>query len=88
MRLSKEKRDKISEQILACLYHNFPKQLFTASISKEIARDEEFIKQLLKELWNKGLVIPIRKNPHGLLFSRRIKWRLSNKAYDAYKEHQ
>ena len=88
MRISQEKRDKISEQILATLYHGFPKQLFTAEIAREIARDEEFTKTLLKELWEKNLVTPIKKNPKGILFSRRIKWRLSNKAYDAYKNHQ
>ncbi len=88
MRISKQKRDKISEQILATLYHNFPKQMFTAEISREIARDEEFTKTLLKELWNKNLVVPIRKNPKGIPFTRRIKWRLSNQAYSAYKEHQ
>lgn len=88
MRLSKEKREKIAEQILACLYHNFPKQLFTSEIAREIARDEEFTKFLLKELWDKNLVVPIRKNSSGILFSRRIKWRLSNQAYTAYKSHQ
>lgn len=88
MRISKEKREKISEQILACLYHNFPKNMFTAGISREIARDEEFTKQLLKELWQKNLVVPIRKNSKGIAFSRRIKWRLSNQAYNAYKMHQ
>ena len=88
MRLSKEKKDKISEQILALLYHQFPKQLFTAEIAREIARDEEFIKTLLFELKDKELVTPIRKNPKGILFSRRIKWRISNKAYEAYKQHQ
>jgi len=88
MRISKQKREKISEQILACLYNNFPKQLFTAEIARNIARDEEFTKTLLKELWQKNLVVPIRKNSKGILFSRRIKWRLSNKAYDAYKQQQ
>ena len=88
MRISQEKRDKIAEQILACLYQQFPKQLFTAEIARGIARDEEFTKQLLKQLWDKNLLIPIKKNPKGILFTRRIKWRLSNKAYDAYKLHQ
>lgn len=88
MRLSQEKRDKIAEQILLFLYHNFPNQPFTSEIAREIARDEEFIKKLLFDLKNKGLVIPIRKNSKGISFSRRIKWRLSNKAYDAYKMHQ
>ncbi len=88
MRISQGKKDKIAEQILACLYNNFPNMLFTAEISREIARDEEFTKQLLKGLWNKNLVMPIKKNPKGVPFTRRIKWRLSNKAYDAYKMHQ
>lgn len=88
MRISKEKRDKIAEQILACLYQNFPTSLFTSGIAKIIARDEEFTKQLLKELWDKNLVVPIKKNSKGIAFSRRIKWRLSSKAYDAYKIHQ
>lgn len=88
MRISQEKKDKIAEQILATLYNNFPKQLFTAEIAREIARDEEFTKTLLKQLWNKNLIIPIKKNPKGIPFIRRIKWRLSNKAYGAYKLHQ
>ena len=88
MRISQEKKDKIAEQILATLYKNFPKQLFTAEIAREIARDEEFTKILLKQLWNKNFIIPIKKNPKGIPFTRRIKWRLSNKAYEAYRLHQ
>lgn len=84
MKLSKEKRDKISEQILSLLYHSFPKQLFTAEISKEIARDEEFIKNLLFELKDKGLLAAVNKNEDGKLFIRRIRWQLSPKAYQAY----
>jgi len=37
MKLSKEKRDKISEQILGLLYTSFPRSLFTAEIAKELA---------------------------------------------------
>jgi len=84
MRLSKEKRDRIAEQVLEHLYHSFPQQLFTAEISRFIARDEEFIKALLLELQAKGLVVAIKKNKDGTLFIRRIKWQLSTKAYSAY----
>lgn len=86
MRLSQEKRDKIAEQILSHLYHNYPKAFFTAELSREIARDEEFMKSLLFELKAKDLIASIKKNPDGLLYSRRIRWRLSNKAYEAYKK--
>lgn len=87
MRLSKEKRDKIAEQILSSLYHTFPLAAFTSSIAKDLARDEEFIKALMFELKEKNLVIAIKKNPKGDFYSRRIRWRLSNQAYSAYKQH-
>lgn len=85
MRLSKEKRDRISEQILSFLYHEFPKSFFTSEISKNLARDEEFIKAIMRELQDKKLVNCIRKNPQGQVYSRRCRWTLSPKAYDAYK---
>ncbi len=88
MRISKEKRDKILEQILSYLYQVFPKYPFTAEIAKEIARDEEFIKKLLFELKDNGLIITIKKNRKGDIFSRRIKWRLTNKVYDIYHSKQ
>jgi len=86
MRLSQNKKNKITEQILSFLYHTFPNQPFTAEIAREIARDEEFIKRLLFELQEKGLVTPIRKNTKGEIFSRRLKWRLSQKVYDVYHQ--
>lgn len=88
MRLSKEKKDKISEQILSYLYHSFPKEPFTAEIAREIVRDEEFVKRILFELKEKDLIQIIRKNKKGLAFSRRLKWRLTNKVYDIYHSKQ
>ncbi|MAH07212.1 hypothetical protein CMI38_03110 [Candidatus Pacearchaeota archaeon] len=88
MRISQEKKDKITEQILSFLYHSFPNYPFTATIAREIARDEEFIKKLLFELKDKGLVIPIKKNQKGDIFSRRIKWKLVNKVYEVYHQKQ
>jgi predicted transcriptional regulator with HTH domain len=46
MKISEQKIEKISEQILAMLYSISPKSLFTSHIAKEIARDEEFRKIL------------------------------------------
>ena len=85
-KISKEKIDQIKSNILATLFENFPKQLFTSQISKLEARDEEFIKRLLLELQEKGLVNPIKKNNKGHSFLRRIKWQLSSKAYEAYHQ--
>lgn len=85
MRISKEKRDKISEQILSFLFHTHPNAKFTVDIARELARDEEFTKSLMLDLKKKSLVNDIRKNPEGIDYSRRIRWRLSNNAYSAYK---
>jgi predicted transcriptional regulator len=87
MKISQEKRDKISEQILALLFQNSPKLLFTYHIAKEIARDEEFVKELLLDLKNKGLISEVNKNPQGISYKKRSRWKLSDKAYDAYKKH-
>ncbi|MEK6859377.1 MAG: hypothetical protein AABX54_01050 [Nanoarchaeota archaeon] len=88
MKLSKNKRDKIAEQILLFLYHSFPKEPFTAEIAREIARDEEFIKKILFELKERNLIISVKKNSKGELFSRRLKWRLTNQVYDIYRSKQ
>ena len=76
-KISEQKIEKISEQILSYLYSIFPKQVFTSDIAKELARDEEFMKNLLKELEKKELVIKINKNPQGFQYSRRLRWRIS-----------
>ncbi len=87
-RLSKEKKDKISEQILHHLFTVSPESKFTAEIAQEIARDEEFIKSTLLDLEKKKLVIQINRNKEGIQYAKRQRWRLSNNAFEAYKKHQ
>jgi len=84
-KISKEKKDKISEHILSLLLEKFPKAQFTSHIAKEIARDEEFTKELLSNLKDQGLVSSIQKNSKGLDYLKRIRWRLSSNAYDNLK---
>lgn len=88
MKISHKKVEKISEQILSLLYSITPKSSFTSHIAREIARDEEFVKKLLLNLKNKKLVIEIKKNPKGVSYLRRSRWKLSDAAYQVYKNHQ
>jgi len=88
MKISKGKKEKISEQILSLLFQESPKFLFTSQIAGEIARDEEFVKKLLLDLKKKNLVVEINKSPKGIAYSRRIRWSLTDKVYEAYKSHQ
>jgi len=88
MKISNKKKEKISEQILAFLYASSPKPFFTSHIAQEIARDEEFIKKLLLKLKGRKLVIEVKKNPKGIPYLRRSRWKLTPLTYQAYKEHQ
>ena len=85
-RISLAKEEKIKESILQLLFQNSPKALFTAQLSQELARDEEFIKALMLKLEQGGLVVSVKKNPQGKSYSRRIRWLLNSNVYDAYKK--
>lgn len=88
MRISEGKKIKISEQILALLFENNLRPMFISQIAQEIARDEEFVKKLLTDLSKKGLVEQIKKNPQGVNYKKRARWKLSNKSYEVYKKIQ
>jgi predicted transcriptional regulator with HTH domain len=85
MRISESKKERICEQILSYLYSMNPKSLFTIQIAQEVARDEEFTKKLLLSLKKKKLLIEIKKNPEGISYLKRSRWKLSDKAYSLYK---
>ncbi|MFA5953692.1 MAG: hypothetical protein WC812_03800 [Candidatus Pacearchaeota archaeon] len=88
MKISSKKKDKILEQILAYLFSQNPKPIFTAYIALEIARDEEFTKKLLLELKQKNLISEIKKNPSGRDYLKRARWKLTEEAYVLYKNIQ
>lgn len=86
--ISKQKKDKISEQIIHHLFSISPDSAFTVNIAKETARDEEFIKSILLDLEKKGLIISISKNKSGKEYTKRMRWRLSNTTHEAYSKAQ
>lgn len=88
MKISEKKIEKISEQILAHLFSQSPKALYTSHIAAELARDEEFIKKILVKLKEDKLLSEIKKNSEGIEYLRRSRWRLSNQAYELYKRNQ
>ena len=85
MRISNQTKNKIFEHILSFLFSINPKSAFISNISKEIARDEEFVKKLLQELKTNNLVVEIKKNPQGKPYLKRSRWKLTDQAYKAYK---
>ena len=88
MKISEEKKERISEQILTFLFQENSRPVFTSHVAREIARDEDFTKNLLKVLAKKGLTIEMKKNKEGNFYLRRSRWLLSPLAYEAYKKHK
>jgi predicted transcriptional regulator with HTH domain len=86
--ISTEKQNKIKEQVLFYLYSQFPKQPFTSDIARELARDEEFIKKILIVMYKDSLIVRIDKNTEGIKYTRRMRWRISNKIQQAYLDNQ
>ena len=87
-KISQQKKDKISEQILHYLFLISPAAEHTNKIAMEIARDEEFIKSILEDLKSKNLVIEVKKSPQGTDYIRRQRWRLSSQVYNIYAKKQ
>lgn len=87
-RISQKKKEKVQEQILYHLFEISPQSQFTSKIAETMARDEEFTKSLLLDLKQKSLIIEINKNPKGLNYLKRQRWRISNETYIAYKQRQ
>ena len=85
-KISKEKKQKIQEQVLFFLFQQFPRQVFTSDVAKEMARDEEFIKVILLDMLKSELVVKIDKNSDGAQYKKRLRWRISSKAYELYKK--
>lgn len=87
-KISQKTKEKIQEQILHHLFTISPEAIHTNKIANEIARDEEFTKSLLQDLKTKNLIVEINKNPKGITYAKRQRWRLSQSAFDAYKQRQ
>lgn len=85
-RISTSKEEKIKETILQLLFQESPNSMFTYYIAQELARDEEYIKKILEELESKKYVCSVNKNPKGIQYSRRKRWRLTPHVHDAYRK--
>ena len=86
--ISKEKKDRISEQILHYLFSVSPELKFTAEIARNLARDEEFTKAILQDLKLKNLIVEVNKSSSGIDYLKRQRWRLSSEVYNIYSKHQ
>ena len=86
MRISKDKIDRIKEEILSAIFRNSPTALFSSEVAHHIIRDEEFTKKLLLELEEKNLIARVSKNNDGIDYTKRMKWRLTTPVYQAYEQ--
>ncbi|MBU2589191.1 MAG: hypothetical protein KKF52_00400 [Nanoarchaeota archaeon] len=84
VQLSEKIISLIKDDVVSILY-NSPKALFANEVALEVRRDKEFVKKLLLELKELGLVEEIKKNSHGIEYKERRRWRLRPNVVDAYE---
>ncbi|MCD4666297.1 hypothetical protein K8R47_00620 [archaeon] len=77
-KLSKEKEDRIKEEVLRIIYENSPNKIYTNFIADELARDDEFVLRLLQDLHKNGFVNKLQKG-------RRKMWGLPDHVFNQYK---
>ncbi|MCG2717321.1 MAG: hypothetical protein L6408_00600, partial [Nanoarchaeota archaeon] len=80
-KISEKKVEKIKENILSVLFDAGMRGMFTKQIGDEIARNDEFVLRLLKELEKQKIIKQMNKTKKGTTFIRRKQWTLTNKAY-------
>ena len=78
-KLSEKKIEKVKSDILSLLYENNLKPLYTFQIAEEIARDDEFVLRLLRNLERKELVKQANKG-------KRRRWMMTDRAYKTYSQ--
>lgn len=78
-KLSDKKIEKVKSDVLSLLYENNLKPLYTFQIAEEIARDDEFVLKLLRNLEKNGLVKQANKG-------NRRRWFMTDEAYKAYSQ--
>lgn len=85
-KISQKKIEKIKEDILSALFEAGMRGMFTKQISDEIARNDEFVLRLLKNLEKQNVVKQIKRTKKGAEFIRRKQWVFTDKAYETYKK--
>ncbi len=81
--ISREKKDKLKEEILRIIYENYPGFLYTYQVAESLIRDDEFVLSLLKELKNNELLTCIEETTGNNI---KRKWGLKKEVYEKYKE--
>lgn len=81
-KISKEKEEKVKEALLRELYDCYPGMLFTYDVAGRIARDEEFVLRLMKDMQAAGLLI-MREEGESRI---KRKWGLKGEVWERYKD--
>lgn len=79
-KLSRRVIDKIKEDVLYALYQSGLRAMYTQEIGNSIARDNELVLRLLKELKRIKLVKQVGE------YKKRRRWIMTDDAYHKYSE--
>ena len=82
-KLSSRTKQLLKDDVVSVLFEKAPVSLFANEVALEMRRDNEFVKELLLELENVGVVERVEKGVSGRKYRKRMRWRIPHKVLQA-----
>lgn len=83
-RLSEKTKKYVKDEIVSVLF-NSHSAMYANQVAASIGRDKEFIKQMILELEELGIVSRFDKNKRGKHYKERCRWRLKPEVEKVYR---
>lgn len=86
-KLSEKTKKYVKDEIVSVLF-NSRSAMYANQIGSSMGRDKEFIKQMLVELEERGVVVRFDKSKKGKAYKERCRWRLKPEVEKAFRQMQ
>lgn len=86
-KLSEKTKKYVKDEIVSVLF-NSRAAMYANQVASNMGRDKEFIKQMLLELEEMGVVVRFDKSRKGKAYKERCRWRLKPEVEKAFRQMQ
>jgi len=86
-RLSEKTKKYVKDEIVSVLFNSMT-ALYANQVAANMGRDKEFVKQMILELEEMGVVIRYDKSKKGKAYKERCRWRLKPDVEKAFRRMQ
>ena len=86
-RLSEKTKKYVKDEIVSVLFNSMT-ALYANQVAANMGRDKEFVKQMILELEELGVVIRYDKSKKGKAYKERCRWRMKPEVEKAFRRMQ